>query len=167
MEDGEVRVAIRVIWRGVAGVNDGASELFTVSPALNAEQIALLPPPVRVRTLSAQFDLSKGAIGVVHRGKPLDGGAKLADILAERDAGDSSQITFELSPIFVLREKFGEHVAQPAEPAPSTPTSPIKTRHMTSVQLIEYLRANGVEPPDGLGTPRSVLRKKAAEIEGD
>lgn len=163
-DDGEERVTICVVWKGIAGVDDGASDLFTVSPTLNAEQIALLPPPVSVRY--AQFDLSKGAIGAVYEGVPLDGGVRLAELLRKRNAGDvrnTSYPTFELSPLLLLREKYGDHVAQPA----STPTaSPVKTRHMTSVQLIEHLRANGVEPPDGLGTPRSVLRQLAADLEG-
>lgn len=166
LKDG--RIAIRLTWRAIPSVHDGASATFTVSRQLRAGQVAMLPPPLSVR--QAQVDLSEARVGVVHKSSALHASLTLEDLLALHGAdtsalnmlGDMSVLSLELMPAAKIRERFGAARLTKA-PVPFAPS--VKTRHMTSVQLLDYLKAHGVEPPDGLSTPRTTLRELAAEVE--
>lgn len=171
--DKDDRVAIRLTWRAIPSVKDGASATFRVSRKLRAGQIALLPPPLSVR--QAQVDLSESRVGVVHRSTALHASLTLEDLLTlhGEDAnmmnnllGDRASspclLSLELMPAAKIVERHGS-VRLTKAPVPFAST--VKTRHMTSVQLLEYLRAHGTEPRDGLGTPRQALRELAADIE--
>jgi len=164
----EGRVNIRVTWRSVPGVDDGATAPFTVSPTLSVEQVALLPPPLAVR--HAQIELSSNQVGVVLGEANLMGTLTITELV--KRGNDPASLHFEVYSVELLRQRFGA-LASPATPrTPDKPTrsrdtmSTVKSRHMTSVQLVEHLRSNNVELPEGLSTPRATLRKLAADLEG-
>ncbi|KAJ1636210.1 hypothetical protein T492DRAFT_960389 [Pavlovales sp. CCMP2436] len=156
--DPEERVTIRVTWRSMAGIMNGATALFVVSRALKVSQLALLPPPVSVR--QAQVDLSENAVGVVDAGQQLDSAKTLDQLLAQRPADETEPINLELMPVALIAKLNGAFGLAPVPYVPS-----VSTRHMTSVQLVEFLRAHGIEPPLGFNTSRAVLREMVAAKE--
>ncbi|KAG8466178.1 hypothetical protein KFE25_001934 [Diacronema lutheri] len=170
-EKSDERISITVTWRAIPSIRDGASASFTVSRKLKAGQVAMLPPPLNVR--QAQVNLSEARVGVVHRNVALHASLTLEDLLKLHGAktrelsmlgmlSDTSVFSLELMPAQLILERYGR---EKLTKAPVPYASSIKTRYMTSVQLFEYLKAHGVEVPEGLGTPRTVLRELAAEIE--
>lgn len=158
----ETRVAIRVTWRRFPGISDGATAPFAVSRKLSARQVSMLPPPLSVRQV--QLDLSEEQVGIVHDGRPLDGALTLDELIGLLALPSDAPVCFELMPAAIALELYGPVKLEPAKPVAVYSPS-VKTRHMTSVQLMEYLRYYGVDLPDGPATSRNQLRKLAEEIE--
>ena len=158
----ETRVPIRVTWRQFPGISDGATAPFAVSRSLTARQISMLPPPLSVR--QAQLDLSEEQVGIVNDGRPLDGALTLEELVDLLALPSDAPVCFELMPAATALELYGADKLEPARPVVVYSPS-VKTRHMTSVQLMEYLRYAGVDLPDGPATSRNQLRKLAEEIE--
>jgi hypothetical protein len=154
------RVSIRVTWREIPTIKDGATAPFTVSRTLTAGQIAMLPPPVSVR--QAQIELSEHKVGVVFDGRALDTKLTLDDLLTLQNGAAPKLLCLDLLPADVVAERFGGNKIVPLKPSYSPS---VKTRHMTSVQLVEFLKNNNHEAPDGLSTPRKLLRELAEELE--
>jgi hypothetical protein len=158
----ETRVPIRVTWRRIPGISDGATAPFAISRTLSARQISMLPPPLSVR--QAQLDLSEQQVGIVHDGRPLDGELTLDELIGLLALPSDAPVCFELMPAVTMLEQYGFDKLEPAKPSAAYSPS-VKTRHMTSVQLMEFLRHYGVERPDGPATSRNKLRQLAEGIE--
>mmetsp|Transcript_10597 Transcript_10597/g.35925 ORF Transcript_10597/g.35925 Transcript_10597/m.35925 type:complete len:255 (-) Transcript_10597:186-950(-) len=171
-EDG--RIPIRVVWRFLPGVEDGSSAVFRVSPELTAEQITLLPPPLACDS-HGELDVSLSSLGVVFHERQLESSMRLDDLLqsakekmASSEGDDCG--TFEVVPLSMLQPHTPPRSRGSTSPSRSpgsykTPSSEVQSKHMTSVQLVDLLRARGVEPPEGYNTSRSALRQLLAELD--